>query len=159
MKKTTTNRLRDSLLVFAHRGGGGRWPQNTLHAFHQAAELGVDALETDIHTTADGVIVICHDCKAAVPNPNGIDWIRYEPRLQETAKGPTRSRVFEWCDHFLFIGYDVNVNKDGKGSGSGTRAMYPAELPTHKAKSRDIASTIVYRDGEPELWKLLFGVS
>jgi hypothetical protein len=105
------------------------------------------------------VIVICHDCKAAVPNPNGIDWIRYEPRLQETAKGPTRSRVFEWCDHFLFIGYDVNVNKDGKGSGYGTRAIYPAELPTHKAKSRDIANTIVYQDGEPELWKLLFGVS
>jgi glycerophosphoryl diester phosphodiesterase len=61
MKKTTTNRLRDSLLVFAHRGGGGRWPQNTLYAFNQAAKLGVDALETDIHTTADGVIVVCHD--------------------------------------------------------------------------------------------------
>jgi hypothetical protein len=102
------------------------------------------------------VIVICHDFKASVPNPSGNDWIRWEPRLQETPKGPTRSRVFEWCDHFLFIGYDVSVNKDGKGSGFGTRAIYPTELPTHKAKSRDIADTIVYRDGDPELWKLLF---
>jgi len=102
------------------------------------------------------VIVICHDCKASVPNPSGVDWIRYEPRLQETPKGPTRSRVFEWCDHFLFIGYDVSVSKDGKGKGSGSRAIYPAEMPTLKAKSRDIAETIVYDKGSSELWKVLF---
>lgn len=102
------------------------------------------------------VIVICHDCKAPVPNPGGVDWIRYEHRLSETPKGPTRSRVFEWCDHFLFIGYDVAVSKEGKGKGSGTRAIYPTEMPTHKAKSRDIADTIVYDDGSSELWKVLF---
>jgi hypothetical protein len=102
------------------------------------------------------VVAVCHDFKASVPNPYGEDWLRYEPRLQETPKGPTRSRVIEWCDHFFFVGYDVAVNKDGKGKGAGTRTIYTSEMPTHKAKSRDLAGTVVYRDGEPDLWKVLF---
>jgi glycerophosphoryl diester phosphodiesterase len=32
-----------------------------MHAFQQAATLGVDVLETDIHATSDGVIVISHN--------------------------------------------------------------------------------------------------
>lgn len=103
------------------------------------------------------VIVICHDCKAKVPNPGGEDWIRYEHRLPETDKAPTRSRVFEWCDHFFFIGYDIAVNDEGKAKGTGTRAIYATEMPTHRAKSRDIQEPIVYHDGDPELWRLLFG--
>lgn len=45
----------------AHRGGQGLWPPNTLYAFQRAAALGVDALELDIHSTLDGVLVVCHD--------------------------------------------------------------------------------------------------
>jgi len=48
-------------IVMAHRGGQGLWPPNTLLAFHQSAALGVDVLETDIHSTADGVLVVRHD--------------------------------------------------------------------------------------------------
>lgn len=48
-------------LVMAHRGGAGLWPENTLHAFTQAAALGVDVLEIDLHATADGALVIIHD--------------------------------------------------------------------------------------------------
>ena len=48
-------------LVMGHRGGAGLWPENTLHGFSQAVEMGVDVLEIDIHSTADGVLVIIHD--------------------------------------------------------------------------------------------------
>jgi glycerophosphoryl diester phosphodiesterase len=48
-------------LVMAHRGGRALWPENTLYAFEHAAELGVDVLEMDIHSTADGVLVVMHD--------------------------------------------------------------------------------------------------
>lgn len=48
-------------LVIAHRGGEGLWPRNTLYAFQQAAALGVDMLEMDIHASADGVLVVRHD--------------------------------------------------------------------------------------------------
>jgi glycerophosphoryl diester phosphodiesterase len=48
-------------MVLAHRGDSLHAPENTLPAFHLAAALGVDALETDVHWTKDGVIVVCHD--------------------------------------------------------------------------------------------------
>jgi len=48
-------------LVIAHRGGAGLWPENTLHAFGQAAALGADVIETDARLTADGALVLVHD--------------------------------------------------------------------------------------------------
>jgi glycerophosphoryl diester phosphodiesterase len=48
-------------LVMAHRGGKGLWPENTLYAFEQAAAMGVDVLEMDLHSTADGALVVMHD--------------------------------------------------------------------------------------------------
>ena len=51
----------DRPLVIAHRGGADLFPENTLAAFKGAVELGVDALELDIHRTADGVPVVIHD--------------------------------------------------------------------------------------------------
>ena len=51
----------DEVLVMAHRGGQGLWPENTLFAFERAAELGADVLDMDLHSTADGVLVAIHD--------------------------------------------------------------------------------------------------
>jgi glycerophosphoryl diester phosphodiesterase len=48
-------------LVFAHRGGSGLWPENTVHAFRQAVMLGVDVLEMDVRWSADGHLVVFHD--------------------------------------------------------------------------------------------------
>jgi glycerophosphoryl diester phosphodiesterase len=48
-------------LVIAHQGGDGVWPGNTMVAFQKAAALGVDAIETDLRQTKDGVLVISHD--------------------------------------------------------------------------------------------------
>jgi len=48
-------------LVFAHRGGGGLYPENTLEAFRYSAQMGVDVLELDIHSTSDGALVVMHD--------------------------------------------------------------------------------------------------
>lgn len=50
-------------LVFAHRGGGGLFPENTLEAFKYSAEMGVDVLELDVHSTSDGTLVVMHDSR------------------------------------------------------------------------------------------------
>jgi len=116
--------------------------------------------ELDRHSRAGRhVAIICHDCTNTVPNPAGEDWLRYEPRLQSpnSGKASIRLRVREWADHVLFLGYDVDVGKDGKGRGAGTRTIYPAELPHCMAKSRttQTPAPLVHGQGAA-FWKELF---
>jgi glycerophosphoryl diester phosphodiesterase len=47
-------------LVIAHRGASGYELENSLAAFRAAARLGADAVELDIHETADGAFVVHH---------------------------------------------------------------------------------------------------
>ena len=48
-------------LVIGHRGAAAEAPENTLPSFLRALEVGADALELDVHMTADGVPVVMHD--------------------------------------------------------------------------------------------------
>jgi glycerophosphoryl diester phosphodiesterase len=48
-------------LVLAHQGGENLWPSNTLLAFEQSVAIGADVLDTDMHLTQDGVLVLMHD--------------------------------------------------------------------------------------------------
>lgn len=48
-------------LVLAHQGGENLWPSNTLLAFERSAALGADVIDTDMHLTRDGVLVLMHD--------------------------------------------------------------------------------------------------
>ncbi len=50
-----------SVKIISHRGANREAPQNTLPAFKRSFEIGVDGIETDVHLTADGVPVICHN--------------------------------------------------------------------------------------------------
>jgi glycerophosphoryl diester phosphodiesterase len=47
--------------VVAHRGASGLAPENTLAAFRQAWALGCEAIELDVHLSADGHVVVIHD--------------------------------------------------------------------------------------------------
>ena len=47
--------------LVAHRGGAKLAPENTMAAFSKAIELRADAIELDIHLTADQDLVVIHD--------------------------------------------------------------------------------------------------
>lgn len=47
--------------VWAHRGASAYAPENTMSAFLLARRLGADGVELDVHLTADGEVVVCHD--------------------------------------------------------------------------------------------------
>ena len=46
---------------FAHRGGSGIGPENTIEGFQIGLEAGGGVIETDVHTTVDGHVVVIHD--------------------------------------------------------------------------------------------------
>jgi len=48
-------------LAMAHRGFSLGGLENSMAAFRAAVDLGFGHLETDVHTTADGVLVLFHD--------------------------------------------------------------------------------------------------
>ncbi|MBI5650711.1 MAG: glycerophosphodiester phosphodiesterase [Chloroflexi bacterium] len=52
-------------LVVAHRGGAALMPENTLAAFENALQLGVDQVECDVHLSKDGELIVMHDPNVA----------------------------------------------------------------------------------------------
>jgi len=56
--------------VIAHRGASEQACENSIAAFRRAVELGADAVELDVHATADGALLVHHD-----PEVRGIGMI------------------------------------------------------------------------------------
>lgn len=108
-------------LAFAHRGGAHYAPnlhrENSLHAFREATRLGYRYLETDVHLTADGVLIAFHDNELdRVTDARGkIAELPYEVVAQARIGGhdpiPTLTELFEAFP-------DARFNIDAKSSGA-----------------------------------------
>jgi glycerophosphoryl diester phosphodiesterase len=53
--------LKRRVIAYAHQGGAWESPSSTLHAIRHALEAGATGIELDVHATADGELVVCHD--------------------------------------------------------------------------------------------------
>ena len=82
-------------LVVAHRGGRNIGSENRLSTITKAIELGVDAIEVDIHQSRDGHLIVAHDLNldrcfgvAGQINLMTVDELRAigVPTLQEVAQ-------------------------------------------------------------------------
>lgn len=109
----------------AHRGYKALFPENTLIAFEGALKSGADGIETDVHLSRDGEVVITHDtdtlrCYGAPGNVWDQDF--YGPKGMSTfrtvnephSKMPTLTEVLalmtekEWSDKWLLL--DIKVD-------------------------------------------------
>lgn len=63
--KTLVKELNDfkskKVLVVSHRGDWRNAPENSLQAFKNCIDMGVDMIEIDLHKTKDGQLVLMHD--------------------------------------------------------------------------------------------------
>ena len=53
--------LERRVIAYAHQGGAWEAPSSTIHAITHALASGANAIELDVHATADGELVVCHD--------------------------------------------------------------------------------------------------
>jgi glycerophosphoryl diester phosphodiesterase len=53
--------LERRVIAYAHQGGAWESPSSTLFAIDRALAAGATAVELDVHATADGELVVCHD--------------------------------------------------------------------------------------------------
>ncbi len=107
-------------LAFAHRGGAlhpanlGR--ENTRYAFEQAVALGYRYLETDVHATADGVLVAFHDDRLdRVTDRHGlITSLRYAELAEARIGGRDGIPTFaELLAAFPACRFNVDAKSDG----------------------------------------------
>jgi glycerophosphoryl diester phosphodiesterase len=105
-------------LVYAHRGAPAEQPENTLPSFRRALELGADALETDVHLTADDAIVAVHD-------PDG-QRVAGVARLVRSA---TLAEVQGWDAGYAFVDARGERPFVGCGYRIATLAELLVELP------------------------------
>ena len=115
-------------IAFAHRGGAGDAPENTLAAFEIAVTLGYRYLETDAHITRDGVLVAFHDerldrvtDRTGAIADLGIAEVEaadagYTFSLDAGSSFPFRGRGIRvpWLEEILVRWPDVRINIDPK---------------------------------------------
>jgi glycerophosphoryl diester phosphodiesterase len=75
MNQSTRHRIE----VVGHRGCKNLRPENTLAGFKYALDLGVDAVELDVHLTKDGHVIVYHDyaLNPDITRDEGGAWLDY----------------------------------------------------------------------------------
>jgi len=108
-------------LVIAHRGASAYRAENTLPAFELAIEQGADMIETDLHRTRDGAVVITHDERLEGLGGHGeiADATLDELRVLDAGGGARVPTLDEVLDGFgARIAWNLELKR-------GTRADYP----------------------------------
>lgn len=101
-------------------------------------------------------IMIAHARVNRFKNPDGSDYVRFEPRLIDDPKVSNMLQWVQFLDHLAFINLDTNVAKGGKASGFGSRTIYLDTAPNRLSKARGIPNDpIVFEQGDDAFWKLI----
>jgi glycerophosphoryl diester phosphodiesterase len=126
------------VLRIGHRGGRALAPENTLAAFRQAVELGVDFVEFDILDLEDGTLVLAHS-NDLLEVSHGAAAGRVRPlRLDELREVAPELPTLEEALAF-FATVEVGVHADVKSPGHGREIA--AALRRHGLIERAVASS------------------
>jgi hypothetical protein len=119
---------------------------------HMFDEFGRLLGDLDAHIRAGrNVIIVMHDETKKVPNPAGLDFLRWEPKAQDSGSASIKLKLKEWADQVLFVHYEVSIEsapgdkqnlKAGRANGVGFRTMETQEMPHFMAKSRTTSQPI-----------------
>lgn len=116
-------------LVIAHRGASAQRPENTLAAFALAVQQSADMIETDLHLTRDGAIVLFHDSTLRAKNGARMEIARATlAELRELhAPGATAEHRIATLDEALdrfgaAIPFNLELKQSPRGPSPGLAA-------------------------------------
>jgi glycerophosphoryl diester phosphodiesterase len=112
---------KDWPINFAHRGGAGIGPENTIEGFHIGIEAGGGVIELDVHTSVDGHVVVIHDPDTARTTGESV-------RVSEA----TLARLQELNAAATFRHADTHEPWNGAPVRIPTLADVYREFPDHK---------------------------
>lgn len=131
-------------LVIAHRGASGVLPENTLPAFALAIEQRADMIETDLHRTRDGAIVITHDEDLAGLGGRGeiADATLAALRSLDAGGGERVPTLDELLDGFgSRIAFNLELKRGSAGRYEGLEAAALAAVDTRGLQARTLFSS------------------
>ena len=164
--------------VVAHRGDSAHFPENTMEAFLSAYKMGVDVIETDVHLSRDGVVVIWHD-DTLDRNTNGTGKIEdhtleelksYDAGYTFTPDGgktfPFRGKGVQLCtlDEALKACPAQRFNVDLKTLGEPIVDAFIAVIEQNQAKRRVVGASFfllnlrLLRKKEPRIITSVTGI-
>ena len=144
------------MIVIAHRGASAYAPQNTAPAFELAKKMNADGIECDVHFSADGELIVCHDpvptygCGYDSP-PICTQTLAELKKLEMTygMEGFAGNRIIT-LDEMLEIVSDmrlINIEIKPGPDGKPYEGILPAvieKLRAHKCFDRTIISSFIH---------------
>jgi glycerophosphoryl diester phosphodiesterase len=147
------------MLIYAHRGLSGRFPENTLLAFRQALAAGVEGIEFDVHVTSDGIPVIIHDRDVARTTDGSGNVDEMPLASVQTFDAGGGERVPTLADVLALVGDAVHVDIEIKVLGAeratlDVLAAFPSARWAISSFNWAILRELRRLDLEAELWPL-----
>lgn len=103
-------------------------------------------------------IMVAHQRVKKFTDPDGSNFVRYEPMLVDTDEISNMRQWVQFLDHCAFIDLDRSVDKN-KVKSSGSRSIYLDTSASHVSKCRGISNEkIDYVEGDLTLWQRLGAV-
>ena len=155
---------KQSVLVVSHRGDWRNAPENSLQAFQNCIDMGVDMVELDLKKTKDGELILMHDntlnrTTNGTGKPEDFTLAELkELRLKNGAgcltrhKIPTLRETMLLCKGKILVnvdkGYDYfdDAMKVLKETGTVDQCIIKAELPYEvvKAEHGDVLDKMIF---------------
>jgi len=93
-------------ILFAHRGGRGEAPENTLDAFSLAISKGIGGIESDVWLSSDGVPILSHN--------NAVGTFGRRKKISKTLVSQLPEGVPSFENFYEHFGSDLEVSLDIK---------------------------------------------
>ena len=132
----TVARLSPDIEIVAHRGGALIGNENTLSCFEKGIDAGVDMIELDVHLSADGELIVCHDpsIDRTTDRKGKIEKLSLsqikETRVKDFRTGeitqehiPTLSEVFDMLGKRCKVLLEIKRNREDQYPGIEARAL------------------------------------